>query len=166
MQGRVGCSTTDKLHPARQASFWSMKWLGTGMVNPWSLSFSRCSPFSLASLIVWSDLNPRFWLLGWDIPSLHQLSPKPSECQCRLKRVPWRRIERRLTHPRLKGRTRTIIGHLIYKFPEPIAKLKANETSPVQLLQCSRSEEKWPASLTCTALHVHMRVMHACRVEQ
>ena len=48
MQGSVRCSTTDKPHPARQASFWSMKWLGTGMVNPWSLPFSRCSPFSLS----------------------------------------------------------------------------------------------------------------------
>ena len=41
---------------------------------------------------------------------------------------------------------------------KPIAKRKANETSPVRLLQCSRSEEKWPASRTCTH--------HACRVEQ
>ena len=94
MQGSVRCGTTDKLHPARQASFWSMKWLETGMVNPWSLPFSRyfsfslslslslslplslslSLSFSLASHIVWSDLNSSFRFLGWDIHSLHQLS--------------------------------------------------------------------------------------------
>ena len=36
----------------------------------------------------------------------------------------------RLTHPRLKGRTRTIIGRLIYKFPETDREAQSERNQP------------------------------------
>ena len=49
----IRCSTTEKLHPARQAFLWSMKWLGTGAGEPLVSSFlpllsSLALSFSLA----------------------------------------------------------------------------------------------------------------------
>ena len=94
MQGSAWCSKNDKLHPARQASFWSMKWLGTGIVNPWSLPFSRCSPFSLSlslSLFLSSCTYPliRFEFLVLVLGLGHSFSSPTFAFRCCLMKMNW-----------------------------------------------------------------------------
>ena len=174
MQGRVGCSTTDKLHPARQASFWSMKWFsgnrhGEPLVSSFLPLLSFLSSFTYRSI--------RFEFLVLALGLGHSFS---SPTFAETKRVPvpieassvtthvtasnTSKTER--THTLT---TRTIIGRLIYQFPETDREAQSERNQPSAAFAVFTFGGSGPRVLHAELYiiaHVHMRVMHACRVEQ